>query len=122
MKQVKFKVLYRREWYLAHETHFYEDGSMWINSLIGPDGIICSDSDHIKAVVQFTGVVDKNLIEVYEGDIIKYSHSKDSKEYTGEVFWKEDSACYFIRTSPDSGFALLGHQKIVEKIGSIFDK
>jgi hypothetical protein len=117
MKAIKFKALYRGEWYEVEEMSLY-DGNAYISKFKGQS--FSPDQEHIKSVVQYTGIIDKNKVEVYEGHVIKYQHSKDSKEYIGEVFWKDDCACFFIRTSPDSGFALLGNQKIVEIVGDIY--
>jgi hypothetical protein len=70
----------------------------------------------------FCGMLDKHGAEVYDGDIIKYQHSKDSTEYIGEIYYKSDSGCFHIKTSDESGFALLGQQKIIEVVGNIYSK
>jgi hypothetical protein len=69
----------------------------------------------------FCGMLDIHGAEVYDGDIIKYQHSKDSTEYTGEIYFNSQSGCFYIKTSDVSGFALLGHQKVIEIIGNRYE-
>ena len=82
---------------------------------------IWENKTHISEPMQFTGLKDKNGKEVYEGDICRYSHDKDSKEYTGTIFYKSNSACFHLKTGDDSSFALLGHQKEIKVIGNIYE-
>lgn len=78
------------------------------------------DWDYIK-IMQFTGIVDKNKKDVYEDDIVKYQHSIDSKEYIGQVVYNREFASFWLKTGNDSGFALLGQQKIIEVIGNLYE-
>ena len=72
-----------------------------------------------ETVGQFTGMIDINKKEVFGGDKIKYQHSENSKQYIGDVYYNQSCGAFFISTGDDSGFALLGQQKIIEVIGSI---
>jgi hypothetical protein len=64
----------------------------------------------------FTGRTDINGESVYEGQTIKYQHSKNSTQYEGKVEWNPAFSAFWLKTSNDSGFALLGQQAIIEII------
>jgi uncharacterized phage protein (TIGR01671 family) len=76
-------------------------------------------------VMQFTGLQDKNGVEIYEGDILATSNNgKDGAdiwilEVMGEVYWNGKFACWNHRIALNDDESIYSPQ-YVEVIGNIY--
>ena len=71
--------------------------------------------DHVE-IMQFTGLVDKNGREIYEGDIVKHLHSAD----TCIVMFEKETAMFLAREVGDETLGF-GIEDVTEVIGNIYE-
>lgn len=66
-----------------------------------------------EAIMQFTGLCDRNGKEVWEGDVVRYTNN-DGIKRVGFVEWFEEEACFYLNSLP------LWEQTEKEVIGNIY--
>lgn len=91
-----------------------------------PDGII----------MQFTGVLDKNKKEVYEGDILEvsyYNYSSKNTKLIQEVYYSPENGCFCVRSVDKEVDSLMedrnnvplhwtNQPNVITIIGNIYEK
>ena len=75
------------------------------------------EQDDMLIPSQFIGSLDKNMKEIYEKDVIKFSIYKWSAEETGEVVYSVDSCAYYISDYPIMNLDL----ESLEIVGNMFE-
>ena len=111
MRTIKFKAKNRVCEWVKGDLFQYLDGTVSIGDNEGPwtdDGFHDSDYTNVEivnpdTVCQFTGFLDKNGKEIYEGDVLRsdeypFSCTGDNQydNYYGAIGWSEEEALFYI--------------------------
>lgn len=124
MRQIKF-----RAWDIKRNAWGYQEGvaTAFPHDIMRPDTpyqVLTLNREGID-LMQYTGLKDKNGIEIYEGDIIFSSHVEDNK--AGSVKWSDIHHAYIIDYPRRRGDAtdqwqdMHGKEHCYEVIGNIYE-
>jgi hypothetical protein len=84
MNNKKFRVWNNIE----KKFEYFELGNITV-----PDRLL---SQHSYLVQQFLGILDKNMKEVYEGDVVKGTYGLEGIDVMGEVIYSYDLCSYVV--------------------------
>lgn len=148
MRTIKFKAKNRVCEWVNGDLLQHLDGTVYIGENEGPwtdDGLCNSDYTHVEivdpdTVCQFTGLLDKNGREIYEGDVLRsdeYPYScigdKRRDNYYAVVYYCEEGACFGTVTAKNPSSEVGGisdgilddvereKMKNFEVIGNVYD-
>lgn len=117
MREIKF-----RAWVISKATnkswmnHEIEFVGGKINDIFASKGSSFADITYL----QYTGLKDKNGVEIYEGDIVKGVDFKLHAEYVSQAKWHKNGYWYAFNKD-GKGIGFLNNIELLEVIGNIYE-
>ena len=117
-RQIKFRVWNGYE--MVEDVTVGKHGAFWTSGISESDNQSLGNTtkyDNYLAVMQFTGLHDKNGKEIYEGDLVKLDGSNE----TWEILWLDAGLTAFTLDKRGLTNSLWRFPKTIEIIGNVFE-
>lgn len=121
MREIKFRAWNKNKNKMVHPTGAYGNMKFWHieSGNSGYWGIfgsgskrICGNADDSGILMQYTGLKDKNGVEIYEGDILRFTHERKEEGFvnTNAKVEVEIPKIYYMITNPyNHNFKIIGN-------------
>lgn len=131
MREIKFRAWNKISKQLAEVSTLYYDGSVHISYqkgeeingfFLGGNWVGADWKKEDIVLEQFTGLKDKNGVEIYEGDKIDRIHRKHFEGFSGVVKYVENSFTTVNEETPFEEDCILGYvDSAIEVVGNIHE-
>jgi len=124
MEKVKREIKFRawdkeaNKMYDDYVVHGVSIGSLWFQRESNKHLEMGFKAENYE-LMQYTGLKDKNEVEIYEGDVVKDDIRIHSKNI--EVFWSDNLAMFMVRRQEKWSEELHLISSRVEVIGNIYE-